>query len=44
MTEPLLATDSLVKRFGGLVATDAVSIDVAPLGPIRAWSRARSTP
>ena len=30
MTEPLLATDSLVKRFGGLVATDAVSIDVAP--------------
>ncbi|HZP99932.1 MAG TPA: ABC transporter ATP-binding protein [Reyranella sp.] len=28
MTEPLLSTSSLVKRFGGLVATDDVSIDV----------------
>ncbi|UYN96298.1 MAG: ABC transporter ATP-binding protein [Enhydrobacter sp.] len=28
MAEPLLATDRLVKRFGGLVATDSVSIDV----------------
>ena len=30
MIEPLLRTDRLVKRFGGLVATDAVSIDVMP--------------
>ena len=30
MAEPLLSTDRLVKRFGGLVATDAVSIDVLP--------------
>jgi branched-chain amino acid transport system ATP-binding protein len=28
MTAPLLSTDRLVKRFGGLVATDSVSIDV----------------
>jgi branched-chain amino acid transport system ATP-binding protein len=28
MAEPLLATDQLVKRFGGLVATDNVSIGV----------------
>src|SRR3954447_19587003 len=28
MTEPLLSTDRLVKRFGGLLATDNVSIDV----------------
>ncbi|MFI5000485.1 MAG: ABC transporter ATP-binding protein [Reyranellales bacterium] len=30
MVEPLLSTHGLVKRFGGLVATDSVSIDVAP--------------
>ena len=30
MAEPLLATDGLIKRFGGLVATDSVSIDVRP--------------
>jgi branched-chain amino acid transport system ATP-binding protein len=30
MVEPLLRTDRLVKRFGGLVATDTVSIDVRP--------------
>ena len=30
MAEALLATDRLVKRFGGLVATDNVSIDVRP--------------
>jgi len=30
MVEPLLSTQSLVKRFGGLVATDSVSIDVLP--------------
>ena len=30
MVEPLLYTDRLVKRFGGLVATDTVSIDVRP--------------
>jgi branched-chain amino acid transport system ATP-binding protein len=30
MTEPLLSTDRLVKRFGGLLATDNVSIDVRP--------------
>src|SRR6478735_3756087 len=30
MVEPLLRTDRLVKRFGGLVATDSVSIDVRP--------------
>ena len=28
MAEPLLSTDRLLKRFGGLVATDSVSIDV----------------
>ena len=30
MAEPLLYTQKLVKRFGGLLATDNVSIDVAP--------------
>ncbi len=30
MTEPLLSTQGLVKRYGGLVATDNVSIDVRP--------------
>src|SRR6516225_1086555 len=30
MAEPLLSTDRLIKRFGGLVATDSVSIDVGP--------------
>ncbi len=30
MAEPLLATDGLVKRFGGLVATDNVSLEVLP--------------
>jgi branched-chain amino acid transport system ATP-binding protein len=30
MTKPLLSTDRLVKRYGGLVATDNVSIDVVP--------------
>src|SRR5215510_9396239 len=30
MTEPLLSTNGLIKRFGGLVATDSVSIDVRP--------------
>ena len=30
MPEPLLSTDSLVKRFGGLLATDNVTIDVRP--------------
>src|SRR6266852_118951 len=30
MVEPLLSTDRLIKRFGGLVATDSVSIDVKP--------------
>ncbi len=30
MAEPLLSTDRLVKRFGGLLATDIVSIDVRP--------------
>jgi branched-chain amino acid transport system ATP-binding protein len=30
MTQPLLSTDRLVKRFGGLLATDNVSIDVVP--------------
>ena len=30
MTEALLVTDRLVKRFGGLLATDNVSIDVRP--------------
>ena len=30
MTEPLLATDRLVKRYGGLLATDTVSIEVRP--------------
>jgi len=28
MTEPLLAIDGLIKRFGGLVATDNLSLDV----------------
>jgi len=30
MAEPLLATDRLVKRYGGLLATDNVSIEVLP--------------
>ena len=30
MTAPLLSTEGLMKRFGGLVATDHVSIDVLP--------------
>ena len=30
MTEPLLRTELLVKRYGGLLATDNVSIDVRP--------------
>jgi branched-chain amino acid transport system ATP-binding protein len=30
MVEPLLRADRLIKRFGGLVATDSVSIDVRP--------------
>ena len=30
MMQPLLSTDRLVKRFGGLLATDNVSIDVIP--------------
>ena len=30
MAEALLSTDRLIKRFGGLVATDTVSIDVRP--------------
>ena len=30
MPEPLLSTERLIKRFGGLLATDNVSIDVAP--------------
>jgi branched-chain amino acid transport system ATP-binding protein len=30
MSEPLLATDRLVKRYGGLLATDTVSLDVWP--------------
>ncbi len=30
VVEPLLCTDGLIKRFGGLVATDTVSIDVRP--------------
>ena len=30
MVEPLLSTDRLVKRFGGLLATDNVSIEVRP--------------
>src|SRR5436190_22910599 len=30
MVEPLLSTDRLVKHFGGLLATDDVSIDVRP--------------
>src|SRR6185437_1712000 len=30
MAEPLLQAEALVKRFGGLVATDNVSIDVQP--------------
>jgi branched-chain amino acid transport system ATP-binding protein len=30
MTEPLLRVESLVKRFGGLVATDHLSLDILP--------------
>src|SRR5260221_3813053 len=30
MAEPLLAAQGLIKRFGGLIATDNVSIDVRP--------------
>jgi len=30
MVEPLLATQGLVKRFGGLLATDSVSLEVRP--------------
>src|SRR3954470_4442073 len=30
MVEPLLSTQGLVKRFGGLLATDNVSIEVRP--------------
>jgi branched-chain amino acid transport system ATP-binding protein len=30
MTEPLLQVDRLVKRFGGLVATDELSLDIVP--------------
>ena len=30
MVEPILATDRLVKRFGGLTATDGVSLAIAP--------------
>jgi len=30
MSDPILATDGLTKRFGALLATDAVSIDVRP--------------
>jgi len=30
MAEPLLSAQGLIKRFGGLLATDNVSIDVAP--------------
>jgi branched-chain amino acid transport system ATP-binding protein len=30
MVEPLLVIDRLIKRFGGLIATDNVSIDVRP--------------
>ena len=30
MAEPLLSTDRLVKRFGGLLATDNVSLEVRP--------------
>src|SRR5690606_30988656 len=30
MTAPILRTEGLVKRFGGLLATDHVSIDVVP--------------
>jgi branched-chain amino acid transport system ATP-binding protein len=30
MTEPLLSTHALVKRFGGLLATDNVSLEVRP--------------
>src|SRR6185437_11404398 len=30
MAEPLLSTQRLVKRYGGLLATDNVSIDVQP--------------
>ncbi len=30
MAEPLLRTNNLTKRFGGLIATDTVSIDVRP--------------
>ncbi|HLM12796.1 MAG TPA: ABC transporter ATP-binding protein, partial [Reyranella sp.] len=30
MAEPMLAATGLIKRFGGLIATDNVSIDVRP--------------
>jgi branched-chain amino acid transport system ATP-binding protein len=30
MAEPILATEALVKRFGGLIATDSVSLAIAP--------------
>ena len=30
MTEPLLAIDGLVKRFGGLLASDNISLDIRP--------------
>ena len=30
MAEPLLVIDRLIKRFGGLVATDNLSLDVMP--------------
>ena len=31
MPEPLLAVDGLVKRFGGLIAVDHVTLDVKPV-------------
>ena len=30
MAQPLLTVDSIVKRFGGVIALDGVSFDVAP--------------
>ena len=30
MAEPLLRVENLVKRFGGIVATDNLSLDIAP--------------
>ena len=39
MSEALLSTQGLMKRFGGLVATDHVSIDVLP-GEIHEIGRA----